>query len=114
MQALLSAVTQVLTGWSLPYRLLYRKSILIISGLIDVQRDSGKDGFIVTNPNCSTIMMVAALAPLQDRSNFRISGWQLMQAISGAGFSGVSAMAIYDNVIPYIGTRRREDGDRDS
>jgi aspartate-semialdehyde dehydrogenase len=27
-----------------------------------------------------------------------------MQAISGAGFSGVAAMAIYDNVIPYIGS----------
>ena len=26
-----------------------------------------------------------------------------MQAISGAGFEGVAAMAIYDNVIPYIG-----------
>ncbi len=26
-----------------------------------------------------------------------------MQAISGAGFAGVAAMAIYDNVIPYIG-----------
>ncbi|MFY9800939.1 MAG: Asd/ArgC dimerization domain-containing protein, partial [Methanoregula sp.] len=26
-----------------------------------------------------------------------------MQAISGGGFNGVAAMAIYDNVIPYIG-----------
>jgi aspartate-semialdehyde dehydrogenase len=71
-------------------------------GLIDVQRDSGKDGFIVTNPNCSTIMMVAALAPLRifKFSDIRVA---TMQAISGAGFSGVSAMAIYDNVIPYIG-----------
>ncbi|MFY9799884.1 MAG: aspartate-semialdehyde dehydrogenase, partial [Methanoregula sp.] len=34
-------------------------------GLIDVQRDSGRDGFIVTNPNCSTIVMVTALAPLR-------------------------------------------------
>ena len=34
-------------------------------GLIDVQRDKGRDGFIVTNPNCSTIMMVTALAPLR-------------------------------------------------
>jgi aspartate-semialdehyde dehydrogenase len=71
-------------------------------GLIDVQRDKGREGFIVTNPNCSTIVMVMALAPL------RKFGWTdvrvaTMQAISGAGFEGVAGMAIYDNVIPYIG-----------
>ena len=71
-------------------------------GLIDVQRDKGRDGFIVTNPNCSTIMMVMALAPL---SAFRFTDVRVatMQAISGAGFAGVAAMAIYDNVVPYIG-----------
>jgi aspartate-semialdehyde dehydrogenase len=71
-------------------------------GLIDVQRDAGRDGFIVTNPNCSTIMMVTALAPLR---TFKFTDIRVatMQAISGAGFAGVAAMAIYDNVIPYIG-----------
>ena len=71
-------------------------------GLIDVQRDAGRDGFIVTNPNCSTIVMVAALAPLR---TFRFTDVRVatMQAISGAGFEGVAAMAICDNVIPYIG-----------
>jgi aspartate-semialdehyde dehydrogenase len=71
-------------------------------GLIDVQKDAGRDGFIVTNPNCSTIMMCCALAPLRQ---FRFSDVRVatMQAISGAGFEGVAAMAIYDNVIPYIG-----------
>jgi aspartate-semialdehyde dehydrogenase len=71
-------------------------------GLIDVQKDAGQDGFIVTNPNCSTIMMVTALAPLRI---FRFTDVRVatMQAISGAGFEGVAAMAIYDNVIPYIG-----------
>jgi len=71
-------------------------------GLIDVQKDAGRDGFIVTNPNCSTIMMVTALAPLKP---FRFTDVRVatMQAISGAGFAGVAAMAIYDNVIPYIG-----------
>jgi aspartate-semialdehyde dehydrogenase len=71
-------------------------------GLIDVQRDKGCDGFIVTNPNCSTIMMVMALAPLRA---FKFTDVRVatMQAISGAGFAGVAAMAIYDNVIPYIG-----------
>lgn len=71
-------------------------------GLIDVQRDAGRDGFIVTNPNCSTIMMVTALAPLR-KFKFTDIRVATMQAISGAGFAGVAAMAIYDNVIPYIG-----------
>ncbi|MCX6681803.1 MAG: aspartate-semialdehyde dehydrogenase [Methanoregula sp.] len=71
-------------------------------GLIEVQRDKGRDGFIVTNPNCSTIIMVMALAPLR---HFKFTDVRVatMQAISGAGFAGVAAMAIYDNVIPYIG-----------
>jgi aspartate-semialdehyde dehydrogenase len=71
-------------------------------GLIDVQKDAGRDGFIVTNPNCSTIMMVTALAPLR-KFKFTDIRVATMQAISGAGFEGVAAMAIYDNVIPYIG-----------
>ena len=47
-------------------------------------------------------MMVTALAPLRQ---FRFTDIRVatMQAISGAGFEGVAAMAIYDNVIPYIG-----------
>lgn len=71
-------------------------------GLIDVQRDGGRDGFIVTNPNCSTIMLCVALEPLRSLgfTDVRVA---TMQAISGAGFSGVAAMDIYDNVVPYIG-----------
>jgi aspartate-semialdehyde dehydrogenase len=71
-------------------------------GLIDVQRDKGRDGFIVTNPNCSTIMLVMSLAPIRSYafSDVRVA---TMQAISGAGFQGVAAMAIYDNIVPYIG-----------
>ncbi|NYT06035.1 MAG: aspartate-semialdehyde dehydrogenase [Methanomicrobiales archaeon] len=72
-------------------------------GLIDVQRDAGSDGFIVTNPNCSTIILVLALTPLRSSafSDVRVA---TMQAISGAGFAGVPAMGIYDNIIPYIGS----------
>ncbi|MCG7855231.1 MAG: aspartate-semialdehyde dehydrogenase [Methanoregulaceae archaeon] len=71
-------------------------------GLIDVQRDRGRDGFIVTNPNCSTIVMTLALAPIRD---FRFTDIRVatMQAVSGAGFEGVPAMGIFDNIIPYIG-----------
>ncbi|HOV68514.1 MAG TPA: aspartate-semialdehyde dehydrogenase, partial [Methanoregulaceae archaeon] len=71
-------------------------------GLIDLQRDRGDGGFIVTNPNCSTIIFTLALAPIAPfgLSDVRVA---TMQAVSGAGFAGVPAMAIYDNVIPFIG-----------
>ncbi|MHC1584748.1 MAG: aspartate-semialdehyde dehydrogenase [Candidatus Syntropharchaeia archaeon] len=71
-------------------------------GLIDLQREKrGWDGFIVTNPNCSAIMMTLTLKPL---SEFGIEGVNVatMQAVSGAGFTGVSSMAILDNLIPFI------------
>ncbi len=72
-------------------------------GLIEVQQDNrGWDGYIITNPNCSTIMLVTTLKPLM---KFGIQNVNVatMQAISGAGYEGVSSMAILDNVIPYIG-----------
>lgn len=76
-------------------------------GLIDVQQDSGRDGFIVTNPNCSTIVLALALAPLRSR-NFSDVRVATMQAISGAGFQGIAAMEIYDNVVPYIGSEEEK------
>jgi aspartate-semialdehyde dehydrogenase len=72
-------------------------------GLIDVQQDNrGWDGYIVTNPNCSTIIMVPTLKPLMQ---FGLESVQVatMQAVSGAGYDGVASMAIMDNIIPYIG-----------
>jgi len=70
------------------------------ASLIDVQRKK-RDGFIVTNPNCSTIMLATALAPLR-QFHFTNINVATMQAISGAGFDGVPAFGIYDNVIPFI------------
>jgi len=70
------------------------------ASLIDVQRKK-RDGFIVTNPNCSTIMLATALAPLR-KFHFTNINVATMQAISGAGFEGVPAFGIYDNVIPFI------------
>jgi aspartate-semialdehyde dehydrogenase len=76
-------------------------------GLIDVQRDNGRDGFIVTNPNCSTIVLALALAPLRSR-NFTDVRVATMQAISGAGFQGIAAMEISDNVVPFIGSEEEK------
>ena len=59
-------------------------------------------GAIIANPNCSTIGLVLALAPLHRA--FGVDRLQVvsMQAVSGAGIPGVSSMQIIDNVIPYI------------
>jgi aspartate-semialdehyde dehydrogenase len=60
-------------------------------------------GFIVTNPNCSTIGMVMALKPLLDNFGLEAVNVVTMQALSGAGYPGVASVDILDNVIPYIG-----------
>ncbi|WP_276271578.1 aspartate-semialdehyde dehydrogenase [Haloarcula litorea] len=73
-------------------------------GLLEVQRDErGWDGALLKNPNCSTITMVPPLAALDrafDLTDVRVS---TLQAVSGAGYSGVTSMEIIDNAIPHIG-----------
>ncbi len=59
-------------------------------------------GAIITNPNCSTIGLVLALAPIHQRFGIKKVIVTTMQAISGAGITGVSGMQIVDNIIPYI------------
>ena len=72
-------------------------------GLIDVQKKNRKwAGCIITNPNCSTIMMAVTLKPLL-QFGINTINVATMQAISGAGYNGIYAMSIYDNVVPYIG-----------
>ena len=61
-----------------------------------------KSGFIVTNPNCSTIGLVLALAPLHKKFGIKKAFVATMQALSGAGYPGVSSLDILDNVVPYI------------
>ena len=60
------------------------------------------DGRIVTNPNCSTIVLAMALAPLR-QFGLRSVNVTTLQAVSGAGYPGVSSLDIVGNVIPYIG-----------
>jgi aspartate-semialdehyde dehydrogenase len=72
-------------------------------GLLDAQRECrGWDGGIVTNGNCSTIVTVAALAPLHARFGIRQLFVATMQAVSGAGYPGVPSLDILGNVVPYI------------
>jgi aspartate-semialdehyde dehydrogenase len=68
-----------------------------------VQREqNGQQGYIVTNPNCSTIMLALALAPLQQEFGVESVIATTMQALSGAGYPGVASLAISDNVLPFI------------
>lgn len=70
--------------------------------LIDKQQwENG--GWIVTNPNCSTVGMVVALKPLVDRFGVESVQVTTMQALSGAGYPGVPSLDALGNVIPYIG-----------
>ena len=66
------------------------------------QRRRGWKGQIATNPNCSTITLALALAPLKPFGIKRVLA-TTMQAISGAGYPGVASMDINANVIPFIG-----------
>lgn len=66
------------------------------------QRNRGWKGQIVTNPNCSTIVLTMGLAPLKQFGIRKVIATTL-QAISGAGYPGVPSMDINANVIPYIG-----------
>jgi aspartate-semialdehyde dehydrogenase len=71
--------------------------------LIKTQKWYKKNGgFMVTNPNCSAIGLVLALAPLHRRFGVDKIFVATMQAISGAGYPGVPSMDILGNVIPYI------------
>ena len=64
------------------------------------RRQSG--GFAVTNPNCSAIGLVLALAPLHQRFGLETVMVVTMQAVSGAGYPGVASLDILGNVIPFI------------
>lgn len=74
--------------------------------LVSYQRSKHQlsKGFLITNANCSTSGMVVPLKALQDAfgplSKIMVT---TMQAVSGAGYPGVSSLDIMDNVVPFIG-----------
>ncbi len=71
--------------------------------LIDEQGWRKKSrGYVVTNPNCSAIGLVLALAPIHQRFGLEAVMAVTMQAVSGAGYPGVASLDILGNVIPYI------------
>src|ERR1041384_4534931 len=77
---------------------------------LDAQKASRglERGMIVTNPNCSTIMLVLALAPLHARFGVEACVATTLQALSGGGYPGVPSLDAVDNVIPYIGSEEEK------
>ena len=72
--------------------------------LLETQRRArGWDlGFVLTNPNCSTIALVLALAPLDRAFGLETVVATTLQAASGAGYPGVPSMDLIDNIVPFI------------
>lgn len=74
------------------------------AGVIEYQqKNRGWKGFIVTNSNCSTMGLVIPLKPLDLAFGLEAVHVVTLQAVSGAGYPGVSSLDIIDNVIPHIG-----------
>src|SRR4029078_11351606 len=71
-------------------------------GLIDAQRKArGWTGALVTNPNCSTVILSMALAPLR-QFGLKSVAVTTLQALSGAGYPGVASLDAVGNVVPFI------------
>ena len=72
--------------------------------LVKIQREQrGWSGCILTNPNCTSTGLTVALKALDDAFGVNKVFAVSLQALSGAGYPGVSSLDIIDNVIPNIG-----------
>lgn len=78
-------------------------------GLLPVQRAARNwSGAIVTNSNCSTMVVALALAPLHRAFGVEQLFVTTLQALSGAGYPGVPSLDILGNIIPFIGGGEEE------
>lgn len=74
----------------------------INAGHIHLVKEQPWSGGIITNPNCSTMFLALALAPLHRAFGVKSVQVTTLQAISGAGYPGVPSMDILGNVLPFI------------
>jgi len=71
--------------------------------LLEIQKKNRNwKGWVAPLPNCTTTGLAITLKPLLEKFGAKRVMMTSMQAISGGGKSGVSAMGITDNIIPYI------------
>ncbi|MEM3833047.1 MAG: aspartate-semialdehyde dehydrogenase [Thermoprotei archaeon] len=60
-------------------------------------------GILVKSPNCTSNVLSLSLKPLIDVvQELKLVNVTSLQAISGAGYTGLYSMSIHDNIIPYI------------
>lgn len=64
--------------------------------------EKGWQGLLVTSPNCTTTGIALPLKPLHTAFGVEKVLAVSMQAVSGAGYPGLSYLDIQDNVVPYI------------
>ncbi|RNJ76483.1 MAG: aspartate-semialdehyde dehydrogenase [Nitrosopumilus sp. H13] len=71
--------------------------------LLEVQKKNRNwKGWVAPLPNCTTTGLAITLKPLLEKYGAKKVMMTSMQAISGGGKSGVSAMGIMDNILPFI------------
>ncbi|MDH3736467.1 MAG: aspartate-semialdehyde dehydrogenase [Nitrosopumilus sp.] len=71
--------------------------------LLEIQKKNRNwKGWVAPLPNCTTTGLAITLKPLLEKYGAKRVMMTSMQAISGGGKSGVSAMGITDNILPYI------------
>lgn len=61
-----------------------------------------RGGALVTNPNCVVVGVALALAPIERSFGIAEATLVTLQALSGAGLTGTSAVRMSGNVIPWI------------
>ena len=78
--------------------------------LVKTQRaNKGWSGCIITNPNCTSTGITIALKVLDNEFGVKKVFATSLQALSGAGYPGVSSLDIMDNVIPNVGNGGEEE-----
>ncbi len=75
----------------------------INSDHFDLVQKQNTPGKIITNPNCSTVFLTLGLGPLKQLGKIKHVSVVTLQALSGAGYPGVSSMDIIGNTVPNIG-----------
>ena len=66
------------------------------------QKSRGWEGAILTNANCSAMVLALSIGPLHQRFGLETVHAVTFQAVSGAGYPGVPSLDILGNVIPFI------------
>ena len=70
--------------------------------MIKMQPTYKNGGYIVTNANCSTTGIALPLKAIDLAFGLKFISVSTYQAVSGAGYPGVSSLDILGNVVPFI------------